>query len=148
MSGVGFAVFFGAASCSAARSGALPPWLYWLGSVTAVLQVLGVVSLVATSGPLQAGGAIVFVAPLASFVWVAAASVLIHAPRRRAAGGAHGAVVRDNTFVGHFCRVWRPRCPTNQDAAVSPTDTIRAPIARASVFGSVANSVLPSPPAA
>src|SRR6185436_13569355 len=36
IAGVGFAVLLGAASCSAARSGALPPWAYWFGSVAAV----------------------------------------------------------------------------------------------------------------
>src|SRR3954452_9015718 len=42
---VGFTVTLGAASCSAARSGSLPPWLYWLGSVGAVAQLVTLVSL-------------------------------------------------------------------------------------------------------
>jgi hypothetical protein len=77
MSGVGFAVLFGAASCSAARSGALPPFLYWLGSATALVQVLGLLTLFVESGELAAGGAIAFVGPLLSFVWVLATSVTI-----------------------------------------------------------------------
>ena len=77
MSGVGFAVLFGAASCSAARSGALPAWLYWLGSVTAVVQMLGLATLFADGGALEAGGPLAFLGPILSFVWVAAASVVI-----------------------------------------------------------------------
>src|SRR5918912_40133 len=45
-----FAAFFAAASCSGARSGALPPWAYWTGSVIAVLQLLGGLALVAKRG--------------------------------------------------------------------------------------------------
>ena len=77
MAGVGFAVLFGAASCSAARSGALPAWLYWFGSVTAVVQLLGLITLFAESGAFAAGGAIVFFGPILAFIWVAATSVVI-----------------------------------------------------------------------
>ena len=77
MAGVGFAVLFGAASCSAARSGALPAWLYWLGSVTAVVQMLGLVTLFAESGALAAGGAIVYVGPLLALAFVLATSVVL-----------------------------------------------------------------------
>ena len=72
-----FAVFFAAASCSAARSGALPPWAYWTGSVVAVLQLLGGLALVAKSGFFAVGGAMGFIAPLAGIAWVVAVSVLI-----------------------------------------------------------------------
>ena len=77
MSGAGFAVFFGAASCSAARSGALPPVLYWLGSLVAVLNLIGLISLIAKSGFFEAGGVFAVIGPAVSFVWVLAVSVLI-----------------------------------------------------------------------
>jgi hypothetical protein len=77
MGSFGFAVFFGAASCSAARSGALPPWLYWSGSVIAVLQLLGGLALVAKSGFFAVGGAMGFIAPAAALIWVVAVSVVI-----------------------------------------------------------------------
>jgi hypothetical protein len=76
-SGVGFAVFFAGASCSAARSGALPAWLYWTGSVAALLQVVGLTTLFAKSGALAAGGAISFVTPIASLLWVLVTSILL-----------------------------------------------------------------------
>jgi hypothetical protein len=72
-----FAVFFAAASCSGARSGALPPWAYWTGSVVAVLQLVGGLALVAKSGFFAVGGAMGFIAPIAGIAWVVAISVLI-----------------------------------------------------------------------
>jgi hypothetical protein len=77
MVGFGFAVFFAAASCSAARSGALPPWAYWTGSVVAVVQLLSTLALVAKSGFFASGGAMGFVAPSVGVLWVVAASVLL-----------------------------------------------------------------------
>jgi len=73
----GFAVFFAAASCSAARSGALPPWAYWSGSVIAVIQLVSALALVAKSGFFATGGAMGFIAPLAGILWVVAVSVLM-----------------------------------------------------------------------
>jgi hypothetical protein len=77
MVGFAFAVFFGAASCSAARSGALPPWAYWSGSAVAVLQLLGGLTLVAKSGFFATGGALSIIAPFVGLLWVVAISVLI-----------------------------------------------------------------------
>ena len=77
MTGAGFAVFFGAASCSAARSGALPPALYWLGSLVAILNLVGLIALFAKSGFFAGGGAFTFIVPAVSFLWVLAVSVVI-----------------------------------------------------------------------
>jgi hypothetical protein len=73
-----FATFFAAASCSAARSGALPPWAYWFGSVVAVIQVLGGIALFADSGVFASGGAVSgFVVPLSALIWVVAVSLVM-----------------------------------------------------------------------
>jgi hypothetical protein len=77
MAGVGFAVFIGAASCSGARSGALPPWAYWSGSVIALLQLLGLLALVAKSGFFATGGALSLIGPLLALIWIVAVSVVI-----------------------------------------------------------------------
>jgi TM2 domain-containing membrane protein YozV len=77
IAGVGFAVLLGAAACSAARSGALPPWTYWLGSVAAVAQLLSVAPIFASSGFFAGGGAIAPVAFFAAAIWVVAVSVLM-----------------------------------------------------------------------
>jgi hypothetical protein len=77
MTGAGFAVFFGAASCSGARSGALPPALYWSGSLIAVLNLVGLIALFAKSGFFAGGGAFTFIVPALSFLWVLAVSVVI-----------------------------------------------------------------------
>jgi hypothetical protein len=77
MAAVGFAVFIGAASCSGARSGALAPWLYWSGSVIALIQILGALALVAKSGFFATGGAMGFIAPLTALIWIVAVSVVI-----------------------------------------------------------------------
>jgi hypothetical protein len=75
--GFGFAVLLGAASCSAARSGALPPWLYWLGSVAAAAQLLSTVGLFAGSGFFAEGGVFVVIAFLIAAVWTVAVSVVM-----------------------------------------------------------------------
>ena len=77
MAGFAFAVFFAAASCSGARSGALPSWAYWSGSVVAVLQVAGGIALFAKSGAFAAGGAFTFLPLVAGLLWVAAVSVVL-----------------------------------------------------------------------
>jgi hypothetical protein len=75
--GVGFAVTLGAASCSAARSGALPPWLYWLGSVGAAAQVVSLIALFADSGFFAGGGAFAFIAFFVAAIWIVGTSVAI-----------------------------------------------------------------------
>src|SRR2546423_3390063 len=77
LSGLGFATFFAAASCSGARSGALPPWAYWSGSVVAVLQLVAGFALIAKSGFLAAGGAMGFIAPITALLWVIGVSVMM-----------------------------------------------------------------------
>ena len=78
MGSFGFVVFFGAASCSAARSGALPAWAYWSGSAVTVAQVLGGLALVAKTGFFATGGAMpTFVAPATALLWIVAVSVVI-----------------------------------------------------------------------
>jgi hypothetical protein len=75
--GFAFAVLLGAASCSAARSGALPPWLYWLGSVAAVAQLLSTIGLFVESGFFAEGGFFIVLAFLMAAVWVIAVSVVL-----------------------------------------------------------------------
>lgn len=78
MGSLAFAAFFAATACSGARSGALPPWAYWSASVIAVVQVLGGVSLFATSGVFVSGGAFsAFIAPGLALVWIVAVSVVM-----------------------------------------------------------------------
>jgi hypothetical protein len=75
--GFGFAVLLGAASCSAARSGALPPWLYWLGSVAAAAQLLSTIGLFVESGFFAEGGLFIVIAFLIAAVWAVAVSVVM-----------------------------------------------------------------------
>jgi hypothetical protein len=77
MAGFAFAVFFAAASCSAARSGSLPPWAYWSGSVIAVLQIIGGIALFAKTGAFATGGLFTLLAPLAGVIWVVAVAVVL-----------------------------------------------------------------------
>jgi hypothetical protein len=75
--GIGFTVLFGAAACSGARSGALPPWAYWGGTVAAVAQLVSVAAIFASKGFFAAGGAIGFIGFIAAAVWVVAVSLLM-----------------------------------------------------------------------
>jgi hypothetical protein len=78
LGGMCFGTFFAAAACSGARSGALPPWAYWSGSVVAVTQLVAGVALFAESGFFASGGAFpTYIAPFAAFLWVIAVSVLM-----------------------------------------------------------------------
>jgi hypothetical protein len=77
LSGLAIAVFFAAASCSAARSGSLPAWAYWWGSVTALLQVIAAVGLFAKSGAFATGGEFGLIAALSGLLWTAAVAVVI-----------------------------------------------------------------------
>jgi hypothetical protein len=88
LSGAGFFVFFGAASWAAARAGAFPPWLVWLGELAALLQLLGLITLFAKSGAFAAGGAITIVGPAVALVWAVAVSVVLYrgAPAPASAG--------------------------------------------------------------
>ena len=77
IAGAGFAVLLGAAACSAARSGSLPPWAYWLGSIAAVAQLVSVSAIFASSGFFAAGGAMGFIAFISAIIWIVAVSVLM-----------------------------------------------------------------------
>ena len=78
MGSFGFAVLFGAASCSAARSGALPPWAYWFGTLVTVAQVLTGLALVAKTGFFSTGDAMpTFVGPALALLWIVAVSALM-----------------------------------------------------------------------
>jgi hypothetical protein len=75
--GFGFAVLLGAASCSGARSGSLPPWLYWLGSVAALAQLLTGLAMIVDSGFFAIGEPFALLAFLVAAVWLVAVSVLM-----------------------------------------------------------------------
>lgn len=77
MASFAFAVFLAAASCSAARSGSLPPWAYWSGSAVAVIQLAAAISLVAKSGFFATGGALSIIAPVLAILWVLVISVVM-----------------------------------------------------------------------
>jgi hypothetical protein len=77
IAGAGLTVLFGAAACSGARSGALPPWLYWLGAVAAPLQLLSVMAIFASSGFFAAGGEMGFIAFAVGLIWIVAVSVVM-----------------------------------------------------------------------
>jgi hypothetical protein len=85
MSGFGLAAFFAGSAVAIAATGALPSALAPAGLVVALLNLVGGVGLFAKSGFFAIGGAFGFIVPLASLLWVLAASiVLLRAP----AGGA------------------------------------------------------------
>jgi hypothetical protein len=77
IAGAGFAVFVAAASCSAARSGALPAWLYWVGSIVAGLQIASCAGLYADSGFFAAGGLLAVIAFLTVGLWTIALSIVM-----------------------------------------------------------------------
>ena len=75
--GAALAVAIAAASCSAARSGALPPSAYWGGSVAAGLQIASLAALFAKTGFFAAGGAMTLIAFAAGGAWYIAVALLI-----------------------------------------------------------------------
>ena len=79
IAGGGFVTLLAAASCSGARSGALPPWAYWSGSVLAVANAVAFAALFASSGFFSAGGAYGFIVFAATVLWVVAVSLLMMA---------------------------------------------------------------------
>jgi hypothetical protein len=74
-SGFGFAVFFAGAGVAVAITGALPNALAPAGLVVALLNLVGGVGFFAKSGFFAIGGAFGFIVPVASLLWVLAASV-------------------------------------------------------------------------
>ena len=79
-SGFGFAVFFAGAGVAVAITGALPSALAPAGLVVAVLNVVSGVGFFAKSGFFAIGGAYGFIVPIASLLWVLAASVSMLRP--------------------------------------------------------------------
>jgi hypothetical protein len=88
MSGFAFAAFFVGAAVAVMATGALPAALAPAGLVVAVLNLVGGVGLFAKSGFFAIGGAFGFIPPLASLLWIVAASVVLLRPA--AGAGARG----------------------------------------------------------
>jgi hypothetical protein len=85
LSGFGFAAFFAGAALAVATTGALPGVLAPAGLVAALLNLVGGIGLFAKSGFFAIGGAFGFIVPLASLLWVLAASVALLRPASGAA---------------------------------------------------------------
>jgi hypothetical protein len=78
--GFGFAAFFAGAAAAVAITGALPSALAPAGLVVALLNVVSGVGFFAKSGFFAIGGAYGFIVPLASLLWILAASVVMLRP--------------------------------------------------------------------
>ncbi len=76
-SGFGFAVFFIGAAVAVRTTGALPSVMAPAGLVVALLNIVGGVGLFAKSGFFAIGGAFGFIAPVATLLWVLAASIFM-----------------------------------------------------------------------
>jgi hypothetical protein len=73
------AVFFAANGLSILRSGYLPPWMGWLGLVTALFNLLGIGAVYTDSGVFAADGVLGFFIGFALFLlWTLLASVLLY----------------------------------------------------------------------
>ena len=67
--------------------GERPGTIVWVGFLAAVLQVLGGIALFAKSGFFAGGGAITFLAPIVSTLWIVGVSILLfRAPSPASAG--------------------------------------------------------------
>jgi hypothetical protein len=88
MAGFAFFVFLAAASWAGSRAGAFPAAVVWVGALSAILQVLAGITLFAKSGFFAGGGAITFLGPIVSSLWILAVSVLLYraAPSAASAG--------------------------------------------------------------
>jgi hypothetical protein len=78
--GIGFAAFFAGSAVAVAITGALPSALAPAGLVVALLNVVSGVGLFAKSGFFAIGGAFGFIVPLASLLWILAASIAMLRP--------------------------------------------------------------------
>jgi hypothetical protein len=90
-SGFGFAVFFAGAAVAVRTTGALSSAMAPTALAVALLNLVGGVGLFATSGFFAIGGAFGFIAPLASLVWILAASILMLRRTAPLAGSADAA---------------------------------------------------------
>lgn len=75
--GAGLAVAIAGASCSAARSGALPASAYWGGSIVAGLQIASLAGLFEKSGFFAAGKGMALIAFLTASAWYIAVALMI-----------------------------------------------------------------------
>jgi hypothetical protein len=78
--GFGFAAFFAGAAVAVAVTGALPSALAPAGLVVGLLNVVSGVGLFAKSGFFAIGGAFGFIVPVASLLWILAASIAMLRP--------------------------------------------------------------------
>jgi hypothetical protein len=76
-SGFGFAVFFTGAAVAVRTTAVLPSAMAPAGLLVALLNLVGGVGLFAKSGFFAIGGAFGFITPIASLLWVLAASILM-----------------------------------------------------------------------
>jgi hypothetical protein len=76
-SGFGFAVFFAGAAVAVRMTGALLSAMVPAALVVALLNLVGGVGFFAKSGFFAIGGAFGFIVPLASLLWILAASILM-----------------------------------------------------------------------
>jgi hypothetical protein len=87
-SGFGLAVFFSGAAVAIAITGALPGVFTPTGHLLALLNAAAPVALFVKSGFFAIGGAFGIIVPLASVIWVLAASVVMLRPARARGGEA------------------------------------------------------------
>jgi hypothetical protein len=78
--GFGFAAFFAGAAVAVAVTGALPSVLAPAGLVIALLNAVSGVGFFAKSGFFAIGGAFGFIVPIASLLWILAASIAMLRP--------------------------------------------------------------------
>ena len=86
--GFGFAAFFAGAAVAVAVTGALPSALAPAGLVVALLNAVSGVGFFAKSGFFAIGGAFGFIVPLASLLWILAASIAMLRPVSGASSAA------------------------------------------------------------
>ena len=80
MASFGFAAFFVAAAVAVAGTNSMPSAMCPAAVLVAVLNLVGPVGLFAKSGFFAIGGAFGFIVPLASLLWVLAASLILLRP--------------------------------------------------------------------
>jgi hypothetical protein len=78
--GFGFAVFFAGAAVAVVATGALPRAFAPAGLLVALLNLVGGVGFFAKSGFFAIGGEFGFIVPVASLLWVLAASIVMLRP--------------------------------------------------------------------
>jgi hypothetical protein len=91
IAGFPLAVFFAAAGLAAAANRTFPAWLAMAGPVVAVLHLVGAISLIAEDGFFSYGEVYSYIPPLASLVWILAASFLMFRGPGAATGAPAGA---------------------------------------------------------